>query len=111
MPITTKRMIDLLQAADEAMQAAAKAHRLISEALNRANTSERREVAIEQLQNLELLCQPAIIMPNYAQAFAVIEREKAFYSPTRIGINRRAARSAKRRRASALKRNKEDQTP
>lgn len=95
MPITASRMMELLEAADDAMEALVRASELV---LDEAKRCQNGKSPADALQNLELMCQPAILMRDYARHLAIIEKEKSFYSPTRQGINRRAAAAQRRKR-------------
>jgi len=87
MPITTDRFLALLAAGEDALQALGEAERLCRRELELAR--QRGEVA-PGLENLALMVKADFLLATPGATMATLLAERAFYSPTRLGINRRA---------------------
>lgn len=108
MPITQERHLELLAAAEDALQALGETRRIIEREL--ALTNDDGLAPLAALENIALLCQPDHLLAKPIQTRLVVERERIFYSPTRLGINRRARSAARRKGVASRLTEIEDRT-
>jgi len=98
MPITQAKHLELLIAAEDAMQGLGQFQELILRQFTLAEASGQWE---DLFRELILLGQAEYMLRDPAKTKLVIQLERQFYSPTRLGINRRAKQAQARRRAKA----------
>ncbi len=105
MPITQAKHLELLAAAEDALQALSQFEELIVRQFTLAEASGQWEPLFRELV---LLGQGAYMLQAPARTKFVISLARQFYSPTRLGINRRAQQSQARRRAKSPDTNQQE---
>jgi len=87
MPITQAKHLELLAASEDALQGLANFEELILRQFTLAGASQQWEPLFRELV---LLAQTEYMLQQPAKTRLTIQMERQFYSPTRLGINRRA---------------------
>lgn len=98
MPITQAKHLELLAAGEDALQGLANFEELILRQFTLADASQQWEPLFRELV---LLAQTEYMLQQPAKTRLTIQLERQFYSPTRLGINRRAKQSQARRRGKS----------
>ncbi len=87
MPLDTNRMVKVLSAGEDALQALRKLIEMIK------REYELPGDATSKFENLALMAQEIYLLKEPLETPVILASERAYYNPTRLGINRRARKA------------------
>lgn len=110
MPISLERHLELLSAAEDAMQGLTALVNLVKREGKLALDADPDDGPWKRaLDNINLMGQVDFLLKRPHETRLTIAKERDYYSPTRIGINRRSRNAQARRRQQATQsRNNEE---
>lgn len=96
MPITLEKHLELLSAGEDALQALDRLWALVQREGKLA--AEGGASWQQAFENVGLMGQPEFLLTHPIETKMVVAMEREYYSPTRLGINRRSKAAQARKR-------------